>query len=183
MFMGIAIRFLHGNTNIYSCCSWFELEDRGNRNWVGGGETMVGVYGTSVMMFNVYATKLSRFRFQHMLTLSAHSLIHFYLAVQAFRTGGLEMPTIVWQSSACANCQHHELPHRSVSVAGHRMGLPGAVMGYPHEHGSKDFHRPFIQDGDEEDLRESSEYQTSGFNSPRQSAETLGTDFHHDDVV
>jgi hypothetical protein len=111
------------------------------------------------------------------------SLIHFYLAVQAFRTGGLEMPTIVWQSSGCANCRHHELPHRSVSVAGHRMGLTGAAMGYPHEHGSKDFHRPFIQDDDEEDSRESSEYQTSGFDSPRQSAETLGTDFRDEDVV
>lgn len=93
------------------------------------------------------------------------------------------MPTIVWQSGACANCQHHELPHRSISVAGHRMGLPGATMGYPHEHGSKDFHQPFIQDENEDGSRESSEYQTSGFNSPRQSAETLGTDFYAEDIA
>ena len=61
------------------------------------------------------------------------------------------------------------------------MGLPGSAMGYPHEHGGKDFHRPFIQGDDEEDgSRESSEYQTSGFNSPRQSAETLATDIRTD---
>ena len=38
-----------------SCYSWFELEDRGNRRWVGGGQTMVGTYGTATMMINVYA--------------------------------------------------------------------------------------------------------------------------------
>jgi len=118
-----------------------------------------------------------------MLTLPAPSLIHFYLSVQAFRSGGLEMPTIVWQPSGCANCQHQELHHRSVSVAGHRIRLPSTAMGAPHEHRNKDVHQPFIQDDDEEGSRESSEYQTSGFNSPRQSAETLGTDFQHEDAV
>jgi hypothetical protein len=51
--MEIAIGISCGNANAFSCCSWFELEDRGNRNWVGGGETMTGTYGTSVMMLNV----------------------------------------------------------------------------------------------------------------------------------
>jgi hypothetical protein len=93
------------------------------------------------------------------------------------------MPTIVWQSRACANCQHQEVHHRSVSVAGHRMRLPGAAMGFPNEHSHKDFRQPFIQDDDEDGSRESSEYQTSGFNSPRQSEETLGTDYQHDSIV
>lgn len=35
-------------------------------------------------------------------------------------------------------------------------------------------------DDDDDESRESSEYQTSGFNSPRRSAETLATDMHHD---
>lgn len=144
---------------------------------------MVGVYGTSVMMFNVYVTNISLSRFFCYANSACSSLIHFYLAVQAFRSGGLEMPTIVWQSGACANCQHHELHHRSVSVAGHRVGFPGAAMGYSNEHGHKDFHQPFIRDDDEDGSRESSEYQTSGFNSPRQSAETLGTDYQHDSIV
>ena len=56
-------------------------------------------------------------------------------------------------------------------------------MGAPHEHRNKDVHQPFMQDDEEEGSRESSEYQTSGFNSPRQSAETLGTDFQHEDAV
>lgn len=145
---------------------------------------MVGVYGTSVMMFNVCVTKhLPDSIFQPTLILPALSLVHFYLAVQAFRSGGLEMPTIVWQSKGCANCRHHELHRRDVPVAGPRMGMPGAAMGYPHEHGHKDFHQPFIQNDDEDGSRESSEYQTSGFNSPRQSAETLGTDYQHDGIV
>ena len=144
---------------------------------------MVGVYGTSVMMFNVYVANISVFRFSCCANSARSSLIHFYLAVQAFRSGGLEMPTIVWQSSACANCQHQELHHRSVSVAGHRMRLPGVAMGFPNEHSHKDFRQPFIQDDDEDGSRESSEYQTSGFNSPRQSAETLGTDYQHDGIV
>ena len=80
-----------------------------------------------------------------------------YFAVQAFRSGGLEKPTIVWQSGACADCQHHELQHRSVLVASHRVILPGAAIGYPNEHGHKEFHQPFIRDDDEDGSRESSE--------------------------
>jgi hypothetical protein len=46
-----------------------------------------------------------------------------------------------------------------------------------HEHSFKEARQPFITSRD--DLsRDSSEYQTSGFNSPRLSAETLGTNLH-----
>jgi hypothetical protein len=71
-------------------------------------------------------------------------------------------------------------------VAGHRIGFPGNAAEYPHDHSNKDIHQPFIQGGDDdndEGSRDSSEYQTSGFNSPRQSAETLATDLHHDSNV
>jgi hypothetical protein len=66
-------------------------------------------------------------------------------------------------------------------VAGHRIGFSGD--GAAHEHGIKDVHQPFIQSRDEEEARESSEYATSGFNSPRRSAETLATDLCRDGDV
>ena len=64
-------------------------------------------------------------------------------------------------------------------MAGHQLGLPGAGFGHPHEHRFKEAHQPFIRSRDVES-RESSEYQTSGFNSPRRSAETLATDMRTD---
>jgi hypothetical protein len=149
--------------------------------WVSAGETMLGTYGTAVMMLCLYATCPLLNIATQFLTLPTFSLIHVYLAIEALRTGGFELPTIVWQSSACPDCQHYKLDHRSVSVAGHRIGFPGNVTVYPHDHGNKDIHQPFIQGGDDEEgSRDSSEYQTSGFNSPRQSAETLATEFQHD---
>lgn len=61
----------------------------------------------------------------------------------------------------------------------HEVGLIGGRFGHAREHGFEDAHEPFIYSRDV-DSRESSEYQTSGFDSPRRSAETLATDIRTD---
>ena len=66
-----------------------------------------------------------------------------------------------------------------MSLAGHQLGMPGAGYGHSHEHRFEDAHQPFIRSRDVRP-REPSEYQTSGFNSPRRSAETLATDIRAD---
>lgn len=108
------------------------------------------------------------------LTFAIISAIHLFLSVRSASL--IELPTITWQSTSCPDCQHHQR-HRSISLAGHQLGLPG--HGHSHEHRFKDAHQPFIRSRDIES-RESSEYQTSGFNSPRRSAETLATDIRTD---
>jgi hypothetical protein len=61
----------------------------------------------------------------------------------------------------------------------HEVGLTGGRFGYAREHGFEDSPQFFIGSRDV-DSRESSEYQTSGFDSPRRSAETLATDVRTD---
>lgn len=112
-----------------------------------------------------------------MQSLTITSTIHLFLSVRS----AMELPTLTWQPHACLDCQHH---HRhggnagSKLLAGHEVGLPGARLDYALEHGFVDTHEPFISR--DVDPRESSEYQTSGFDSPRRSAETLATDVRTD---
>jgi len=73
----------------------------------------------------------------------------------------------------------HHYQNRTLLLAEQEVGLTGARFGYVHEHGFEDAHKPFIHSRDI-DSRESSEYQTSGFASPRGSAETLATDMRTD---
>jgi hypothetical protein len=151
--------------------SWLQVL---NRDWNGAGLIMLGTYGTATMMINLYdRTPLPRWS---VLTFANNSTIHLFLSVRSASL--IELPTITWQSDSCPDCQHHRR-HRSISMAGHHLGLPGAGFGHSHEHRFKDAHQPFIGSRDV-DSRESSEYQTSGFNSPRRSAETLATDMRTD---
>lgn len=146
------------------------------RDWNGAGLIMLGTYGTSTMMVNLYDSySLSR---RGLLTFAIVSTIHLFLSVRSASL--IELPTITWQSDSCPDCQHHRR-HRSISLAGHQLELPGAGFGHRHQHGFKDVQQPFIRSRDVDvDSRESSEYQTSGFNSPRRSAETLATDIRTD---
>lgn len=106
------------------------------------------------------------------------STIHSYLGLISMHH--VEFPKLVisWGSSphhACTHCDNH---HHSLSLPrGGPIGLNvgGAGLGLPHEHGAHEAHQPFIDESDEA-RRDSSDYQTSGFGSPRRSAETLATD-------
>lgn len=138
------------------------------------GLTMLGAYGTTTMMINLCETYLPTSRLS--LTGAVNSSIHLFLSVCSIRL--MNLPTLTWQSNSCPDCEHHH-NHRSTSRARHHVGSTGPQIGNAHEHGLKEACQPFIHSGDE-DSRESSEYQTSGFNSPRRSAETLATDFHTD---
>jgi hypothetical protein len=151
--------------------SWLQVL---HRDWNGAGLIMLGTYGTTTMMINLYErSQLPRYT---LLTFTTISTIHLFLSVRSASL--IELPTITWQSNSCPDCQHHQR-HRSVSLAGHQLGLPGAGSEHSHEQRFKEAHQPFIRSRDVES-RESSEYQTSGFNSPRRSAETLATDIRAD---
>jgi hypothetical protein len=114
------------------------------------------------------------------LTLTITSTIHLFLSV---RSASLtELPNLTRQPNACLDCQHHHRHGghvRGMLLAEHEVGLTGARFGHTREHGFDDAHEPFIYSRDV-DSRKSSEYQTSGFNSPRRSAETLATDLRTD---
>jgi len=102
-------------------------------------------------------------------TLILNFTIHLFLSVRSTNT-------LTQHSHACLDCQHHHR-HRRISLAGHEAGLSSARFGHhAHDHGYfQDARQPFMHSREDVDSRESSEYQTSGFNSPRQSAETLAT--------
>jgi hypothetical protein len=104
------------------------------------------------------------------LTFAITSTIHLFLSVRSASL--VERPALTWQPNACPDCQHHHR-HGSNFLAEHEVGLTGARFGYAHAH------EPFIHSRDV-DSRESSDYQTSGFDSPRPSAETLATDIRTD---
>jgi hypothetical protein len=138
------------------------------------GLTMLGAYGTTTMMINLCDLFLPT-RWP-LLTSAVNSTIHLFLSVCSIRL--MSLPTLTWQSSSCPDCEHHH-NHRSTSRARHHIGVTGPRIGNAHGHSLEEAHQPFINSGDE-DSRESSEYQTSGFSSPRRSAETLATDFYTD---
>jgi hypothetical protein len=114
------------------------------------------------------------------LTLTITSTIHLFLSVRSASL--MELPNLTRQPNACLDCQHHHRHGGHVGgmlLAEHEVGLTGARFGHTREHGFDDAHEPFIYSRDV-DSRKSSEYQTSGFNSPRRSAETLATDLRTD---
>lgn len=63
--MKIAIGLLQscGNANASIAVVGSSSKNEATGNGVGGGETMVRVYGTSVMIFNVYVKKIFQSRF------------------------------------------------------------------------------------------------------------------------
>jgi hypothetical protein len=122
------------------------------------------------MILNLYVDNLSLG--ESFLTVLHNSAIHSYLA--AISKDQIEFPRLVisWRSSPCSHFNHD---HHHVSLPGGPMGLGGAGVGLPHERGVRGVHQPFIDSSDDA-ARDSSDYQTSGFGSPRRSAETLATD-------
>jgi hypothetical protein len=143
---------------------------------------MLGTYGTATMMVNLYETLTfvpsSKKKCHSDSYLPSTSTIHLFLSVRSASL--MELPSLTRQSNACPDCQHHHR-HGSISLAEHEVGLTGARFGgYAHEQRFEDAHEPFIHSRDVDYSRESSDYQTSGFGSPRRSAETLATDTRTD---
>lgn len=138
----------------------------------GAGLVMLGTFGSSTMILNLYANAPFLSPSEFFLIILHDSTIHSYLA--AISMDQIEFPRLViaWRSSPCAHCNHD---HHHVSLPGGPLGLGGAGLGLPHEHGVHGVHQPFIDSSDDA-ARDSSDYQTSGFGSPRRSAETLATD-------
>jgi hypothetical protein len=129
---------------------------------------------------------------KHSTNKSPTSCIHAYLALRS--------PSTLFQPRPCPNCnhippsalprwqrqRHVALPADSSPTIYHppaqgqgQLQTQGHVHagGPGHSRSSKEIYAPFMHsygDGEGEgDARESSEFQTSGFNTPRQSAETL----------
>jgi hypothetical protein len=134
-----------------------------NRSWVtmatnydlSSGNAMLGAYGLVPLMANF--------------------CIHTYISLRS--------PSFLFRSNPCPNCNHVPSPYwqRHITLpaddsgrpANHQHGARAHSAGPGHSRSSKEIYaQPFLHayDGD---ARESSEFQTSGFNTPRQSAETL----------
>jgi hypothetical protein len=97
-----------------------------------------------------------------------------FLGVSAISFVDLGLPTLVWRSSICPCC--HDLLHSKHALAGRESGIAEVENERWRDRHIRDVQQPFIGGPHGESIRSSSEYQTSGFTSPRQSAETLGTE-------
>lgn len=89
-----------------------------------------------------------------------------------------KLPTLMERSSFCS-CSRHGDFCRDRSPARREGGIiaEGEDQRWRELDRIRDVQRPlFVGPHDGESPRSSSEYQTSGFDSPRRSAETLGTD-------
>lgn len=104
------------------------------------------------------------------------SCIHAYLALRS--------PSVLFQPRPCPNCNHiapSTLPRWRRHVALPADSAPttyqhpaqAQTSGPGHSRSSKDIYAPPFTHTYGDEARESSEFQTSGFNTPRQSAETL----------
>ena len=127
-----------------------------NNHWLSASNAILGAYGLIPLLINF--------------------CIHAYIALRS--------PSILFQPRPCPNCNHippSVLPRWQRHVAlpadsgpatrQHRARAQSAGPG--HSRSSKEIYaQPFMHayDGD---ARESSEFQTSGFNTPRQSEDTL----------
>ncbi|KAL1587912.1 hypothetical protein WHR41_03131 [Cladosporium halotolerans] len=128
--------------------SWIHLA---TTHYWSSNEVMLGTYATFPMMINF--------------------CIHTYLTL-------LALPAL-FAPRSCPNC-NHSLPS-ALPRWQRRVALPNehiADGGPGHSRSAKEVYAPFARPYDEDHrvARESSEFQTSGFNTPRQSAETLGSE-------
>lgn len=128
-----------------------------NNDWLSPSNAILGAYGLIPLMINF--------------------CIHTYLALRS--------PASLFQRAPCPNCNH--VPPPALPRWQRRVALPAdsgtatrqqparsQSAGPGHSRSSKEIyaHEPFLHAYDA-DARESSEFQTSGFNTPRQSEETL----------
>lgn len=131
-----------------------------NNHWLSASDAILGAYGLIPLMLNF--------------------CIHTYLALRS--------PASLFQRAPCPNCNH--VPPPALPRWQRRVALPADPSGpathqhHPvrsqsagpgHSRSSKEVYaqQPFLQHDYDADARESSEFQTSGFNTPRQSEETL----------
>ena len=129
-----------------------------NNHWLSASDAILGAYGLIPLMLNF--------------------CIHTYLALRS--------PASLFQRAPCPNCNH--VPPPALPRWQRRVALPAdsgpatrqqhparpQSAGPGHSRSSKEIYaqQPFLH-GYDADARESSEFQTSGFNTPRQSEETL----------
>lgn len=128
-----------------------------NNRWLSANDAILGAYGLVPLMINF--------------------CIHAYIALRS--------PAILFQSRPCPNCNH--VPSSALPRWGRHITLPAESgpatrqqparsrsAGPGHSRSSKEIYaqQPFLHAYDA-DARESSEFQTSGFNTPRQSEDTL----------
>ena len=181
-------------TDLYSYrSSWITLAEN---YWLSAGSAMLCAYGIVPMMVNLYVDLPVPFPTKTEDNANElPSCIHTYLALRA-------LPSL-FEPEPCPNCdytppskslfprwqrqhshvalptedpddeendQEHAARHPQVQIVS-RSGGPG------HSRSVKEIYQPPFSErtqGDEDaNARESSEFQTSGFNTPRQSAETL----------
>jgi len=128
-------------------------------NWsLSAGNAMLGAYGLVPLMVNF--------------------CIHTYLALRS--------PSILFQPRPCPNCNH--IPPSALPRWQRHVALPASPQAGPatyqhpahapnagpgHSRSSKEIYAQPFMHAYGENARESSEFQTSGFNTPRQSEETL----------
>ena len=129
-----------------------------NNHWLSASDAILGAYGLIPLMLNF--------------------CIHTYLALRS--------PASLFQRAPCPNCNH--VPPPALPRWQRRVALPAdsgpatrqqhparsQSAGPGHSRSSKEIYaqQPFLH-GYDADARESSEFQTSGFNTPRQSEDTL----------
>ena len=127
--------------------SWVTMS---NNHWLSASNAILGAYGLIPLLLNFS--------------------IHTYLALRS--------PASLFQRAPCPNCNHVPPPawQRRVALpAATRQRSARSQSARPgHSRSSKEIYaqQPFLH-GYDAGARESSEFQTSGFNTPRQSEETL----------
>jgi hypothetical protein len=106
------------------------------------------------------------------------SCIHTYLALQAMPKVGID----IFRPRSCPNCNHIMPPilprwqHQTDLKGGDPEGEHGKVSINDHVSSENDLRQGLMHAGSGYQYeRESSDFQTSGFNSPRQSSDTLDT--------
>lgn len=137
--------------------SWIFLSIR-HDSWWRKSERLVilATYGTTPMLLNLYVFTHRDHRRRTPNLTKAPRALHVFAALHTIYT----KVHISWKMESCPNC-HHNMLRVSRSAAGP-------------ESGDKDTVRTAVRFYDN-DERVSSEFQTSGFNTPRRSEETLAS--------
>lgn len=132
---------------------------------------MLCSYGMMPMIVNLYVRHFLRPQSNDIHSTNTSSCIHIYLFTRS-------IPSL-FAPKPCPNCNHVRtstsiLPRWQKHVAlPHDHNGSSEQTGPGHSRSSREIYRPFMRAYGDEDARESSEFQTSGFNTPRQSADTL----------
>jgi hypothetical protein len=136
--------------------SWIFLSN-GYGTWSGHDRlSILSIYGTTPMMLNLYVSFPQSFGGWNLSLTQPLSVLHIFAALHTIRNKF----HISWETNNCPNC-HHNVIRVSRSTADQDGGDKDNIRSSPH----------FYDDG----ARVSSEFQTSGFNTPRQSEETLAS--------